>query len=167
MSACQHVNQTSRRAVRCTSRPINLSLIVFVDEVDDDFDHCVLFFGAAFGNHQSEGDEGVVSDALSAILVIKNAVAVEEPQEQCCGNANVAVAEGVVLSNEIQEHGCLFFHRWVKVNAAECLANMTDGAFERVALFVTYVSLTFERVLCKNCISLSFSISPSLKTLEM
>lgn len=26
--------------------------IVLVDKIDDDFDHCVLFFGAAFGNHQ-------------------------------------------------------------------------------------------------------------------
>lgn len=55
--------------------------VILIDEVDDDFDHCVLFLSAAFGNHQSEGDEGVVSDALSAILVVKNAVAIEEPQE--------------------------------------------------------------------------------------
>lgn len=26
-------------------------LIVLVDKVDDDFDHGVLFFGAAFGDH--------------------------------------------------------------------------------------------------------------------
>ena len=73
------MNQTSRRAVRCTTRPINLSLIVFVDEVDDDLDHCVLFFGTAFGNHQGEGDEGIVGDALGAILIIKDAVTVKEP----------------------------------------------------------------------------------------
>lgn len=85
-------------------------LIVLVDKVDDDFDHCVLFFGAAFGNHEGEGYEGVVGDALGAVFIVKDAVAVEEPQEQCGGNAFVAVAEGVILSNEIQEHGCLFLY---------------------------------------------------------
>lgn len=56
-------------------------LVILVDEVDNDFDHCVFFFGSAFGNHQSEGDEGVVGDALGAILIIKDAVAIEEPEE--------------------------------------------------------------------------------------
>ena len=68
-------------------------LIVLVDEVDNDFNHCVLFLGTAFGYHQGEGDEGVVGDAFGAILIVENAVAVEEPQEQCGGNAFVAVAE--------------------------------------------------------------------------
>lgn len=54
-------------------------LIVLVDKVDDDFDHCVLFFGAAFGDHEGEGDEGVVGDALGTVLIIKDAIAVEEP----------------------------------------------------------------------------------------
>lgn len=83
-------------------------LVVFVNQVDDNFDHCVLFFGAAFGDHEGEGDEGVVGDALGTVLIIQDTVAVEEPEEQCGGNAFVAVAEGVVLSNEIQEHGGLF-----------------------------------------------------------
>lgn len=56
-------------------------LIVLVDEVDDDFDHGVFFFGAAFSYHEGEGDEGVVGDALGAVLIIKDAVTVEEPQE--------------------------------------------------------------------------------------
>ena len=82
-------------------------LIVLVDKVDDDFDHGVLFLGSAFGDHQGEGDEGVVGNALGAVLIIKDAITVEKPQEQCGGNAFVAVAEGVILGNEIQEHGCL------------------------------------------------------------
>lgn len=63
------------------SKPTKWESIIFIYKVNDDFDHGVLFLGATFGNHQSEGDEGVVSDALSAILVVKNAVAIEEPQE--------------------------------------------------------------------------------------
>lgn len=43
-----------------------MSLIVFVDEVDDDLDHCVLFFGAAFGDHEGEGNKGVVGYALGS-----------------------------------------------------------------------------------------------------
>ena len=53
----------------------------------------VSFFGAAFGNHQGEGNKGVVGNTLGAVLIIKDAVAIEEPQEQCGGNAFVAVAE--------------------------------------------------------------------------
>lgn len=82
-------------------------LIILVDQVNDNFDHGVLFFGTAFGNHQGEGDKGVVGDALGAVLIIKDAVAIEEPQKQSGSNAFVAVAEGMVLGNEIQEHGCL------------------------------------------------------------
>ena len=81
VSACQNWNQTCRRAVRYATKLNWVRLVILVDKIDDDFDHCVLFFGAAFGNHQGEGDEGIVGDALGAILVIKNAIAVEEPQE--------------------------------------------------------------------------------------
>lgn len=88
----------------------NATLIILVNEVDDDFDHGVFFFGATFGNHQGEGDEGVVGNTLGAVLIIKDAVAVKEPQEQCGSNAFIAVAEGVVLGNEIQEHGSLFLN---------------------------------------------------------
>ena len=88
----------------------DISLIFLINKIDDDFDHCVFFFGAAFGDHEGEGNEGVVGDALGSVLIIKDAVAIEEPQEQCGGNAFVTVAEGVVLGNEIQEHGCLFLN---------------------------------------------------------
>ena len=57
------------------------SSIVLVDEVDDDFYHCVLFLSAAFCYHKGKGDEGVVGNALGAVFVVENAVAVEKPQE--------------------------------------------------------------------------------------
>lgn len=84
--------------------------VVLIDQVDDDFNHRVLFFGAAFGNHESERDKGVIGDTLGAVLIIKDAIAVEKPQEQCGGNAFVTVAERMVLGDEIQEHGCFLFH---------------------------------------------------------
>ena len=63
-------------------------LVVLVDEVDNDFDHRVLFFGAAFGDHEGKGDEGVVSDALGAVLIIKYPVAVEKPVQLPITNVN-------------------------------------------------------------------------------
>ena len=84
--------------------------VLLVDEVDDDFNHCVLFLSAAFCYHKGKGDEGVVGNALCAVFVVENAIAVEEPQEQCGGNAFVAVTERVVFGNEIQEHGGFLLH---------------------------------------------------------
>jgi hypothetical protein len=43
-----------------------MPLVVFVDEVDDDLDQGVLFFGATFGNHEGEGNKGIVSDAFGS-----------------------------------------------------------------------------------------------------
>lgn len=45
----------------------NNYLVILVDKVDDDFDHGVFFFGAAFGNHEGKGNEGVVGNAFVAI----------------------------------------------------------------------------------------------------
>lgn len=59
---------------------------------------------------KGKGDEGVVGNALCAVFVVENAIAVEEPQEQCGGNAFVAVTERVVFGNEIQEHGGFLLH---------------------------------------------------------
>lgn len=80
-------------------------LIILVYEVNDDFDHGVLFFGAAFGDHQSEGNEGVIGNSLGTVFIIKDTITIEEPQEQGGGNAFVAVTEGMVLGDKIQEHG--------------------------------------------------------------
>lgn len=46
-------------------------------------------------------------DVVGALFIIKYAVAVEEPQEECGGNAFVAVAEGVILGNGILKHNRL------------------------------------------------------------
>lgn len=54
-------------------------LIILVYEVVNDFYHGVLFFGAAFCDHQGEGNKGVVGDSLDAVFIIKDAIAVEEP----------------------------------------------------------------------------------------
>lgn len=53
--------------------------VILVNKVDNDFDHCILFFGATFSNHQGEGNKGVVSDPLGAVLIVENAVTIEKP----------------------------------------------------------------------------------------
>ena len=50
--------------------------VVLVDEVDNDFDHCVFLFGAAFGDHQGKGYEGVVGDAFGAVFVVEYAISI-------------------------------------------------------------------------------------------
>lgn len=54
-------------------------LVIPVDKIDDNFNHCVLFLGAAFGYHQGESHEGIVGYAFGTVFVVENAVAVEEP----------------------------------------------------------------------------------------
>lgn len=72
--------------------------------------HHIFFLGLALGDHQGQCDQGVVGYALAAILAVEDAVVVEEPQEQCGRNAFVAVAERMVLGDEIQQHGRFLFH---------------------------------------------------------
>lgn len=54
-------------------------LVVFVDKVDNDFYHCVLFFGATFCYHKSKGYQSIVSNTLSPVFIIKDTVTVEKP----------------------------------------------------------------------------------------
>lgn len=65
--------------------------VVLIDEVDNDFYHCILFFCVAFGYHKCKSYEGIVSDTLGAVFIVEDAVTVEKPQEQCSRNAFVAV----------------------------------------------------------------------------
>lgn len=59
---------------------MNKNFLVY--KVDYDLDHRVFLLGAAFCNHEGERHEGVIGNALGAILVVENAVTIKEPQEQ-------------------------------------------------------------------------------------
>ena len=82
--------------------------VVLIDQIHHHLHHHVLLLRFALGNHQREGHEGVVSDALAAVFVIEDAVVVEEPKEQCGGDAFVAVAERVVLCSMHNLHITVF-----------------------------------------------------------
>ena len=84
--------------------------IAFVDQVHYNLYHDILFLCSAFGYHEREGDEGAVGDALGAVLTIKNAVVVHKPKKQSCSDAFVTVTEGMVLGDEIEQHGGLLLY---------------------------------------------------------
>src|SRR5574344_2847037 len=42
----------------------------------------------------------------------------------------------MILCNEIEQHGCLFFHRRIEVNASEGLIDLSDGTLERIIFFI-------------------------------
>ena len=80
-------------------------LVILVYQIHHHLDHHVLLLWAALGYHQGEGHEGAVSNALGAVLAVEDAIVVEEPEEQRGGDTLVAVAEGVVLGDEVEQHG--------------------------------------------------------------
>ena len=61
---------------------------------------------------------------------------VHEPKEQSCCNAFVTVTEGMVLGDEIEQHGGLLLYTGIEVHTAKGLIDLPDGALERVVLLV-------------------------------
>ena len=89
--------------------------IVFVDQVYYHFHHDILFLCSAFGYHEREGDEGAVGDAFGTILTVENAVVVHKPKEQSSGDSFISVTEGMVLGDEIEQHGSLLLYTGIEV----------------------------------------------------
>ncbi len=79
-----------------------LLIVVFVNQVNHNFYHDILFFCSALGNHQRERNKGAVRYALAAVRMIEDMVAVEKPKKQRGGNALITIAERVVLGNQIE-----------------------------------------------------------------
>ncbi len=55
------------------------TVIILIDEVDDDFYHRILFFCTALSDHKCQGYEGVVGDTFCAIFIEKYAVTIWKP----------------------------------------------------------------------------------------
>ena len=91
---------------------------------------------SAFGYHEREGDEGAVGDAFGTILTVENAVVVHKPKEQSSGDSFISVTEGMVLGDEIEQHGSLLLYTGIEVHTVEGLIDLPDGALERVVLLV-------------------------------
>ena len=110
--------------------------IVFVDQVHYNLYHDIFFLCSAFGYHERKGDEGAVGDAFGTILTVENAVVVHKPKEEGSCNAFVTVTEGMVLGDEIEQHGGLLLYTGIEVRTVEGLIDLPDGALERVVLLV-------------------------------
>ena len=61
---------------------------------------------------------------------------VHKPKEKCICDAFVTVTEGMVLGDEIEQHGGLLLYTGIEIHTAECLIDLPDGALERVVLIV-------------------------------
>jgi hypothetical protein len=68
-----------------------IHLIVPVYQIYNDFYDYVLFFGAAFGDHQRKGDKGIVLYQPTVAGTVENVVLLQKPQEKKRRNALVAV----------------------------------------------------------------------------
>lgn len=106
-------------------------------QVDNDFHHRVLLFRPALCYKKRDGNECGIVNALVVHVVIENAVLVHEPKEQRSGDTFVAVAEAVVLGDEVKKHSCLLFNCWIKLLTAKSLIYLTDAAFETVVLLIS------------------------------
>ena len=76
--ACQKRN-AQHKSAELTSFSLS---VVLVDKVYNHFQHGVLFLSTAFRYHQGERHQGIVCDALGAVFIVKDAIAIEKPQEQ-------------------------------------------------------------------------------------
>jgi hypothetical protein len=110
-------------------------IVIPVDEVDDHLDDSLFFLGPALGNEERQGHQGIVGQSLAAVSPVEDAVSTEEVDEQSCRDPFVAVAEGVVLYDEIEEVGPLFLDARVEFLPAEGLVDGPQRALETLILF--------------------------------
>ncbi len=54
--------------------------VILVNEVHNHLHHDVLFLSAALGNHEREGNKGVIGNTLAAIQSIQNAILLHKPE---------------------------------------------------------------------------------------
>ena len=85
----------------------NGSIVIPVDEVDDHLDDSLLLLVPALSDEEGQCHQGIVSQTLAAIRPLEDTVSPEEIDEQRRRDPLVAVAEGVVLDDEVEEIGPL------------------------------------------------------------
>ena len=63
-------------------------------------------------------------------------VIVEEPKEEGCSNAFFAITEGMVLGDEVKQHGSFLFYTGIEFLTSEGLIDLSDAALERVVFLI-------------------------------
>ena len=66
--------------------------ILLINQVHYHLHHHIFLLSLALSNHQSQGNEGIVSQSLGAVFAIEDAVVVEEPKEEGGCNALIGFA---------------------------------------------------------------------------
>jgi hypothetical protein len=80
------------------------------------------------GDEQGEGCEGVVVDFHFAVGFEAVAVFFEEPNEEECADALVAVVEGMAFDDKIEQMSRLLFDAVVEVMPVEGLHDIAEDA---------------------------------------
>lgn len=88
--------------IRISKQP-QLLLIILINQVHHHLRHHVLFFRAALGNHQRQGDQCIVIQKARTVSTVKNPIVFQEPKEQESGDTLVTVAELMVLNRQIEQ----------------------------------------------------------------
>ena len=75
--------------------------VLLVYQIYHHLHHHILLIRLALGNHQGQGNKGVVGKSFCVVCSIENVVVVGELKEEGGGNALVAIAKGMVLGHKI------------------------------------------------------------------
>ena len=97
----------------------------------------VLFLGAAFGDQEGHGYQGVVGDSFCAVGSVEDGVFFKEPQKQGGGDALVAVYEGVILDQKIDEMCGLFLKGGIEILTSKGLENSLKRTGQAFVAFLT------------------------------
>ena len=87
---------------------IGRALILLINQIHHQFHHRILLLRLALGDHDGDGHQGVVADAFAAVGAEEHLVFIHEINEEPRRDALVAIGEGVVLHNEVQQVGRFF-----------------------------------------------------------
>ena len=107
-----------------------VSAVLPVDHSHNDLDDGVLLLGPALGDEEGQGYQGVVGQPFAAVVTIEDAVSAKEIDEQRCCDSLVAVAESVILDDEVEEISPFLLDARVKLLAAEGLVDGPQRALE-------------------------------------
>ena len=99
-------------------------------EGHDEVEHGFALGGLGLGDKDGERDQRVVGEALVSVFGQQRPVLVEEVQEERGTDAFVAVGEGVVLDDEVEQVRGFFFDTGVDLLAIEGLVDRAEAAFE-------------------------------------
>lgn len=80
-----------------------------IDQVDNHFNNGLFLFRFAFGDQQSQGNQGIVGQAFAAVFAVKDAIGAQEVDENSGSDSFVAIAEGVVLNDKVKQVSSFLF----------------------------------------------------------